>query len=159
MKTILFVTMFLVFLMPLMASGLDSTVNEMLAMGDFTYIDGDKVFMSSTYGSDKMYVESQAYQFVSLCAYYFLAVNHRWDTLSSSAVENSLQSTDCIVCPWTNGYGEALLSIRLSGIYDNFDSDSYEELGEEALVEAILEYVHTNGDRTAISYDDEDEDY
>lgn len=160
MKRILISVLFLMLLLPLMASVLEDSIKEMLTMGKYTNIDGDKVFMSSTYWSDKGYGESGAYDFVTFASFYFLAVHHEWDTVSSSSIKSDMSSADCVACPWSNGYGAALLTIRLSSIYNEFGHASYEEMGEEDLLDAIQSFIHTNGDRTALTFEEEeDEDY
>ncbi|MDD4308916.1 MAG: hypothetical protein PHO32_00915 [Candidatus Cloacimonetes bacterium] len=155
MKQIIIAIAFLMLLLPLVASGLEDCVNDMLALGQYTTIDGNKVFMSSTYWSDKVYEETGAYNFITFSAYYFLAVHHEWDTMSSSSIVSNMESADCIACPWSNGYGAALLTIKLSDIYNNFGSGSYDELGEEGLVDAINTFIHRNGDRSALQYEEE----
>ncbi|MDY0152255.1 MAG: hypothetical protein RBS43_08300, partial [Candidatus Cloacimonas sp.] len=77
--------------------------------------------------------------------------------ISSASTLSTINTTDCIACPWTNGYGEALLTIRLSDVYENFGSNSYEELGEEDLLSAIDTFVHSNGDRSKLDFEEEDE--
>ncbi len=158
MKRILVVLVFLILLLPLMASGLQKAVNDMYSYGKNTQIEDNKVFMSSTYWTDKYYQESGALDFVALAAYYFLAVHHKWDTMSDEDLVSKMESTDCIGCPWTNGYGEALFIMQLSEIYSNFSSNSYDEMGETDLRAAIRTFVSGNADRESITYGEEDEE-
>jgi len=157
MKRFLIAVIFLSLLLPLVASVLEDSIGEMLALGKFTNINGDNVFMSSTYWSDKGYGESGAYDFVTFSAFYFLAVHHEWDTVYNANTVSAMKNADCIACPWANGYGAALLTIRLSDVYREFGYGSYDAMGEEALIDAIGTFVHRNGDRSALQ--DEEEDY
>ncbi len=157
MKRILITAVLLMLLLSLGATVLEDSIKEMLTMGRYTTIDGDNVFMSSTYWSDKGYGESGAYDFVTFASFYFLAVYHDWDTVSSS-IKRDMSNADFVACPITNGYGAALLSIPLSAVYDEFGYDTYDEMGEEDLLEAIEDFIHTNGDRDAMNFEEE-EDY
>ncbi len=157
MKRILITVVLLMLLLPLVANDFDDGVKQMLALGRYTTLDGDKVFMSSTYWSDKGYDESRAYDFIAMSGYFFLAAHHKWGILSSSTIESEMNSADCIACPWANNYGAALLTLRLSGVYNNFGYGSYEELGDDGLMDAIETYIHRNVDRSAL-FDEEEYD-
>jgi len=139
------IAMFVLFLVfPLFASGCEDDIDAMFSLGRFGYYNDGAVFMSETNWNNEGHDRDYAYDFIIGSAFYIMAIHYDWASYSNELRVKLMKKATGISCPYVSDMGNFDLSLSLKELYEQFGADSYNELGEDKLLEELRTFVYTH---------------